>query len=199
MYAKRYEAPRSTLPRGPGYLPHVLHVFKHQRPDKFRELLRINPSTFDRLVACIEKDSVFSNNSRNPQMPVEQQVAITLYRFGHYGNAAGLQAVANWSGCAKGTVDIVTRRVMTAILRPEFRLSAIRYPTPQEKEEAKAWVEKHSCHAWRDGWCMVDGTLIPLDEQPYWFGEAYFDRKQNYSLNVQVMCYPPSSRFLACS
>jgi hypothetical protein len=33
---------------------------------------------------------------------------------------------------------------------------------------------------------MVDGTLVPLFEKPHHFGEGYFDRKSNYSLNVQV-------------
>jgi hypothetical protein len=33
---------------------------------------------------------------------------------------------------------------------------------------------------------MVDGTLIPLFEKPGHHGEVYFDRKSNYSLNVQV-------------
>jgi hypothetical protein len=34
----------------------------------------------------------------------------------------------------------------------------------------------------------VDGMLVPLFERPYWYGESYFDRKSNYSMNVQV-CY----------
>jgi hypothetical protein len=60
-------------------------------------------------------------------------------------------------------------------------------PTPGEKEEAKQWVEKRSsCPAWRDGWCFVDGTLIPLAFRPFWYGQSYFDRKCNYSLNIQV-------------
>ncbi|THU94473.1 hypothetical protein K435DRAFT_819994 [Dendrothele bispora CBS 962.96] len=63
-------------------------------------------------------------------------------------------------------------------------------PTEAEKEEAKTWVEKHSCPEWRDGWCMVDGSLIPLYARPYWYGESYFDRKSNYSLNVQVVSLP---------
>jgi hypothetical protein len=75
---------------------------------------------------------------------------------------------------------------MTAILRKEFMEEAVRMPTEAEKEEAKAWVEEHSCKAWRDGWCLVDGTLIPLFDRPFWFGESYFDRKCNYSLNIQV-------------
>ncbi|RDX44581.1 hypothetical protein OH76DRAFT_1359516 [Lentinus brumalis] len=190
MYARRYEAARNTLPRGPGYLPHVLHVFKNARPDKFREQLRINPTTFDRLVARLASDPVFSNDSDTPQMPVEQQVAIALYRFGHYGNAASLESVANWAGCGKGTVDLVTRRVMTAVLRQDFLTEFIRHPTPGEKEKAKDWVEAHSCRAWRNGWCMVDGTLVPFDDRPFWYGESYFDRKSNYSMNVQVVSLP---------
>jgi hypothetical protein len=63
---------------------------------------------------------------------------------------------------------------------------AVRMPTPSEKERAKAWVEAHSCKGWRNGWCLVDGTLVPLFDRPYWFGESYFDRKCNYSLNIQV-------------
>lgn len=90
-------------------------------------------------------------------MPVEDQVAITLYRFGHFGNAAGLDKVAKWSGYSKGTVGLATRRVMTAILRKEFMDKAVSLPTAEEKEAAKEWVESHSCKGWRGGWCMEIG------------------------------------------
>ncbi len=43
---------------------------------------------------------------------------------------------------------------------------------------------------------MVDGTLVLLDERPFWYGESYFDWKCNYSLNVQV-CFPSKYSF-AC-
>lgn len=164
MHSSRYEVPRDPLPRGPAYLPHVLHVYKHEQPDKFREELRVTPFTFDRLVARLADDPIFTNNSEKAQMPVENQVAIALWRFGRFGNGATLQQVANWAGCGKGTADLVTRRIMTAVLRPSFLNEFIRLPTPEEKEDAKCWVEAHSCKAWRDGWCMVDGTLVPLDE-----------------------------------
>lgn len=187
MYAHRYEMSRDTFPRGPAFLRHVLGPMKNTRPDLFRQELRVSPLTFDKLVAKISGDPVFANNSDNGQMPVEDQVAIVLFRFGHSGNAAGLQKVANWAGVGKGTILLVTRRVMTAILRPEFMGSAVRMPTAVEKEKAKAWVEAHSCRAWRNGWCMVDGTLVALFNRPFWFGESYFDRKCNYSLNIQVL------------
>jgi hypothetical protein len=75
---------------------------------------------------------------------------------------------------------------MTALLRHSFMSEAVRLPTPEEKSKAKDWVEAHSCRAWRHGWIFVDGTLIPLFDRPHWYGESYFDRKCNYSLNVQV-------------
>jgi hypothetical protein len=186
MYAQRYELPRHRLPRGPPYLPHVLNILKVRRPNHFRQALRVSPSTFNTIVQRISDDPVFSNQSNQSQIPVEDQLAIALYRFGHNGNAASLQSVANWAGVGKGTVTLATRRVMTAILRPDFMNSAVRMPDDVEKEAAKEWVAAHSCDAWRDGWCMVDGTLVPLFARPYWYGSSYFDRKSNYSMNVQV-------------
>ncbi|KIL54975.1 hypothetical protein M378DRAFT_18370 [Amanita muscaria Koide BX008] len=90
---------------------HVLLEVKNPRPDKFREELRVSPCTFDMLVAAIENDPIFQNASNTAQMAVEEQLAITLYRFGHDGNAAGLQGVANWAAVGKGTVLLVTRRL----------------------------------------------------------------------------------------
>ncbi|KJA17757.1 hypothetical protein HYPSUDRAFT_146140 [Hypholoma sublateritium FD-334 SS-4] len=190
MYNTRYEECRDQLPRGPSYLHHVLMCLKTERADHFRANLRVSPVTFDALASAIETDPVFSNNSQNPQMPVEEQLAITLYRFGHDGNAASLQSVANWAGVGKGTVSVVTRRVMTAILRPGFMKNAVRWPTEAEKEEAKVYVAKHSCHAWRNGWLFVDGTLVPLAMRPEWYGKSYFDRKSRYSLNFQIVSLP---------
>lgn len=186
MHESRYQEPRNKLPRGPSYLHHVLTTLKHDRDDHFRQALRVSPRTFDALVKELENDPVFANDSNHAQLPVDQQLAVALYRFGHDGNAASIQSVANWAGLGKGTVHLITRRVLTAVLRPEFMQSAVRMPTPEEKEKAKSWVQNHSCRSWRHGWCFVDGTLIPLDERPTWYRESYFDRKCNYSLNFQV-------------
>jgi hypothetical protein len=64
---------------------------------------------------------------------------------------------------------------------------AVRFPDEEELQEAKEWVEKRSCRSWKNGWCFVDGSLIPLATRPEWFGESYWDRKDRYSLNVQVL------------
>jgi hypothetical protein len=189
MYSMRYEEPRDKpVPRPPAQMPHTLDVLKVERPDLFREILRVTPYTFDKLHEKIENDPIFFNNSNNPQIPVEEQLAITLYRFGHDGNAASQASVGRWAGAGKGSPALHTKRVMTALLRHSFMSEAVRLPTPEEKSKAKDWVEAHSCRAWRHGWLFIDGTLIPLFDRPHWYGESYFDRKCNYSLNVQV-CY----------
>lgn len=62
----------------------------------------MSPLTFDQLPQRLADDPAFANGSNNVQMPVEDQLAIVLFRFGHSRNAAGLQKVANWAGRGKG-------------------------------------------------------------------------------------------------
>jgi hypothetical protein len=95
-----------------------------------------------------------------------------------------VEAVAQWAGCSVGAVVKATRRIMVAII--PLHDQAIRWPNSGEKREASDWVESVSCHAWRPGFCMVDGTLIPLASKPGHFGEQFFDRKSNYSLSLTV-------------
>ena len=140
----------------------------------------------------LQNDSVFGNNSSKPQISVEEQLAIVLYWFGHDGNAASIKGVANWAVVGKGTILLVTCRVMTAILWLEFMDEAVYFPNAEEKKAAKKWVHRHSCKAWHNSWCLIDGTLIPLAEWPHWFGESYFDWKNWYSLNIQACICPES-------
>ena len=119
-------------------------------------------------------------------MPVEEQLAIMLYRFGHYGNAASTMKVTLWAGVGYGTIKLVTTWVMKAICDQQFCRATMPWSDPAKIEQAKAWVEGHSCLAWWDGWLMVDGTLVPLFQQLHHHGNSFFDRKSNYSLNVQV-------------
>jgi hypothetical protein len=165
----------------------VLVEFKEGDSLRFRRNLRVSPDTFDELVQRIADHHVFHNQSNCQQFPVEIQLAITLFRFGHDGNSTSVEAVAQWAGVSVGTVVKTTRRVIIAFL--SLHDTVIRWPNEEEKEAAKEWVEAESCPSWRDGFCMVDGTLIPLFEKPGHHGEAYFDRKSNYSLNVQVSSF----------
>ncbi|KAJ7887823.1 hypothetical protein B0H14DRAFT_3430436 [Mycena olivaceomarginata] len=77
-------------------------------PDLFRQELRMSPYTFNQLVIKLAGDPVFANDSQNAQMPVETQLAIALFCFGHSGSTVSLLKVANWAGMGKGTITLVT-------------------------------------------------------------------------------------------
>ena len=36
------------------------------------------------------------------QTPIPHQLAIALYRFGHFGSRASIGAIAQWAGCSVG-------------------------------------------------------------------------------------------------
>lgn len=186
LYSSRYLVERRVIPKSGQQMALLLGVWKMQHPDIFRTFVRISPACFDTLLDTIQGDPIFHNNSINEQMPVAEQLAIALIRFGHFGNAAAVRKLALWAGVGFGTVEFVTNRIIIAVCREQFRAACISWPTEGEQERARLWVEENSCPAWRGGWCMVDGTLIPLFMRPGFFGNTFFDRKSNYSLNVQV-------------
>lgn len=186
LYRQRCRKERRNIPKTNANLRNLLDIYRYQFPDIFRSYLRVSPECFNALADSIRHHPVFHNNSNNDQTPVEEQLAVALYRFGHYGNAASTMKVALWAGIGYGTVRNVTIRVMTALCDERFRRATTPWLNAQDIERAKAWVEGNSCPAWRDGWLMVDGTLVPLFQRPHHYGNTFFDRKSNYSMNVQV-------------
>ncbi|PWW72732.1 hypothetical protein C7212DRAFT_142629, partial [Tuber magnatum] len=160
---------------------------RYDFPEIFREYAQIDPSSFDLLVSKLQPHHIFHNRSYNTPMPVDRQFLIILYCLEHYGNGASVKHVADWGGVSVGTVELGTKWVFMAILDSTLRSEHIRWPAAQssEREKAKKMVEERTIPAWRNGWVMIDGTLIPLCQRPYYYGEVFFNRKSNYSLNVQ--------------
>ena len=50
------------------------------------------------------------------QFPIQVQLAVALYQFGHNGNAASVGGVAQWGGISEGEVVKYTHRVIIAFL-----------------------------------------------------------------------------------
>ena len=50
-----------------------------------------------------------------------------LFRFGHHGNAASVEAIAQWAGTSAGMVVNATRRTITAFLT--LHDTVIRWPS----------------------------------------------------------------------
>ena len=155
LHSSCYINERREIEKSGHQLYLLLNVWKHSEPGIFRSYLRMTPGCFDKLVEVLGVHPAFHNRSSNIQMPVEKQVAIALYRFGHYGNAASTIKVALWAGVGYGTIHIVTQHVMRACCDESFRRSSLRWPDNVEKECAKVWVEENSCAAWCNGWLMV--------------------------------------------
>jgi hypothetical protein len=169
---------------------HLLTAWRDENVDQFRRKVRVDPPTFDGIVEKIRDHRIFHNNSNYSQIPVETQLAIFMYRAGHYGNAASPEAIGHWAGVSPGTVVNSTNRVMVALLSLHDEL--VRLPTPEEKESAKVWVAGKVCPEWRDGYLVVDGTKFALFQRPGLHGDAWFDKNRNYSLDCQVRTIPIS-------
>jgi hypothetical protein len=108
LYSKRYLKERDKINKSNNHLQLLLTDWKFNQPEIFRSFLHITPQCFDNLVTTLQDDPIFRNNSNNLQTPVNEQVAIVLYRFGHYGNAASQMKVALWAGVGYGTVSLFT-------------------------------------------------------------------------------------------
>ncbi|KAF8597159.1 hypothetical protein BDV93DRAFT_562610 [Ceratobasidium sp. AG-I] len=186
LHSQRYLVDRVAIAKDKAQLRLTLDVWCHDRPQLFRSYMRVTPHVFVQLFQALKDDPVFHNNSNNSQFPISDQIAVTLYRLGHYGNAASVIKIAHWADWGYGTVDLATRRVFSAMCRPVFYQAAMAWPTEAEQEEARSWVEQATCPEWRNGWCMGDGTLAPLDQRPGFFGNTWYDRKNNYSVNSQI-------------
>ena len=182
----RYLLPRTPIPKHSNlnlveeYSQDILFQ------DRFESMLRVSPYVYEVLINLISGHAVFQNQSHNRQTPVWIQLAITLYRLGHYGNSASVRDVAQNFGFSEGGVEKFTRRCFAAL--ESFHNAVVRPLTEQEKEVEKEWIDAHVGFRglWREGWVMYDGTIAVLHERPGFNGNAYFTRKSNYGLNVQV-------------
>lgn len=156
---------------------------------RFEVMLRVSPYIFEVILALIKDDLVFQSNSNCPQAPVDEQLAVTLYRLGRYGNAASVDEVARMAGISEGSVENYTKRCMAAIegMHDQF----MRPLTDEEKEVEKVWMENHLGFGgmWREGYLTYDGTIVVLFAKPGRDGAGYYTRKANYGLNIQVFIF----------
>src|SRR5208282_1915083 len=120
------------------------------------------------LYKCITSEFYLMPNVSERQLLIQeiQHVVNDLEELSHDSR------IAQWAGVSAGTVVNCTRRVMIGFLA--LHDSVIRWPSEDEKEKSKQWVEEVSCYAWRDGYCMVDGTPIVLFQTPGYHDKAYF-------------------------
>jgi len=129
-------------------------------------MLRVSPLVFLTVLDLIEDHAIFKNDTNLAQTPVEQQLVVTLFRMGRYGNGASVEDIARAVGCSEGSVENYTNRCFEAILSLHDQF--VRKLTPPEKEMEKEWMDNHLGFqgSWRDGWVMYDGTIVVLCRKP---------------------------------
>ncbi len=186
----RYLNPRTHIPQNATASLDLVwkYIEDPSQHDHFQHMLRVSPYVFQVLVELIKDHPIFHNNSNNPQAPVRQQLAVTLFWMVRFGNAASLEDIAREAGCAEGTVELYTKQCFTAIL--SLHDMFVRPLTDNEKERKKVWIDEQVEFKglWREGWVMYDGTIVVLYARPGFDGDTYYTRKCNYGLNLQV-CY----------
>jgi hypothetical protein len=143
---------------------------------------------FNGLVALIIDNTIFSNNFNCPQLPVHIQLAIFLFRAGHYGNAMSPEDVAQWAGISVGGVEKCTDCVIVSLL--SLHDEAIHFPGVNDKEKAKEFVAAQTCEEWRNGFLIIDGTKFPLYQRPGLHGDAWYNKGGEYSIDCQVHAVP---------
>ncbi|TFK22277.1 hypothetical protein FA15DRAFT_557805, partial [Coprinopsis marcescibilis] len=65
---------------------------------RFLNMLRLPPLSFQTLLHLIENHTIFQSGTNNSQAPVEDQLAVTLYRMGRSGNSTSVEDVARMAG-----------------------------------------------------------------------------------------------------
>ncbi|KAI1006478.1 hypothetical protein K3495_g1737 [Podosphaera aphanis] len=151
--------------------------------DVFRYQVRKGKVEFVALHNKIQDHPVFHSNSNQRQIPVKLQLALTLEILGANRDSADVTAFYGSHVIGKGTVVKVTR-VITASL--SLQAKCLHWPDQQRRAEISTVMESEG-FAGRVG--FVDGTLLRLRQRPGFLdGDIYYDRKRQYSLNVQIVC-----------
>lgn len=69
---------------------------------RFKQIARMNRSTFNYLINLIKNDEVFEGARSGKQFPIETQLVLTLYRLGCSGEGGTFMKIASLFGVGDG-------------------------------------------------------------------------------------------------
>ena len=185
----RYLDPKVPVPKQEGFFD----MFWNFSDVDFVKIVRMTKETFSYIVGKIQNHSVFQTPTFNKQVPVWQQLAVALNRFGCEGNGAGVVSIAILTGISRGAVVKYTERVITAIL--SLKEQFLYWPNPDEREIISNRFATRYGLPGTVG--IIDGTYVNLFQRPGWEGSVYFNRKCRYAMNVQLVC--DDRKFIRCA
>jgi hypothetical protein len=179
----RYFLPHNPTPKNN---PISLEFLETLPPDQFLLYFRMERESFIQILALIDNDPIFKNDSYFKQASPAVQLAITLYRLGVHGWGAAPSRIASLFGIGGGTVHLYFHRCLSAILKLYER--AIVWPRGVDQQLVKGKFSEMTDGAFNDCIGMVDSPVIDIQNKPGMQGPAYFDCKSNYSMNMQAVC-----------
>jgi len=140
-------------------------------------------ASFNILAFTISNDSIFHNQSGNSQASPASQRATALYFLGSFVSST-VRAAAQL-GIGEGTARLYCQRCIIALIHLSCRY--IRWPKPGTRE-FRIMRSKIVCKSQFPG-CVrfLDGTSIIIQYTPSFHGETYFNRKKQYTLNLQAI------------
>jgi hypothetical protein len=147
-----------------------------------KSVLRMSWSSFQKLTALLFEHEVFQSSGPREQEEVAAQLAVTLDRLGH--NGTGMSPIRFglfWGRSPNACRDFYTRGIQ-AILSLTHQFVA--WPSPTKRA---AHSDSMAAKGFSGCVGFVDGTTIPFSERPEVMGDFYFDRKNDHSLNAQVI------------
>lgn len=176
----RYYYDRVIAPKTEGLRRLLIEERLH---GQFKQVIRVKQETFQIILSKIQNHPIFHNRSTCSQNDVWLQLMVALNRFGTYGNGASIGAVGRLFGISAGTVVLYTNRVCQALvdILPEW----ISWPDDHERKliSRRFWRGYGLRHAVG----IVDGTYVIFHERPGFQGAVWFNRKQRYSMNLQLV------------
>ena len=163
LQAHRYLIDRNRgIPKDMRFYHEVLPALPE---DRFLQYFRMGRDAFIHIYEKIANNDIFTNNSRNPQVPISLQLAVTLRRLAcESSTSSSCINIGQSFGISEGAVTLYTQRVVKAIT--DLWATEIKWPNIQERAAMKARLmedpNEHGWKLWRDCIGIVDGTLIPF-------------------------------------
>ncbi|CAD6985488.1 unnamed protein product, partial [Tilletia controversa] len=187
VHHRRYLSTRSAVARlGVTIGERLLAYERDEDFLRYRQLVRMEPAAFRSIVSRLAVHPIF-NPKYGKTAPVEDQIAIALFRFGHDGNGASVKNTAELCAFSEGSIVNFTRRAVEALCALEK--SVLCWASEGEKKESKKWVEDRcGVKKWRNGYASVDGVHILCAWGPGLDGgDSFMNRKRRFSFNIQLI------------
>ena len=185
LYYSTIKESRYLIPRTYKVGKPSLAIFLRDYTDRqFRQEVRMDRGTFEKLCDKLSSHAVFQNQSRNQQTEVWIQCLVTFRRFGGYGNSNSLGINGRTYGFSEGAVVKFKDRVTTALL--DLGKEVILWPDANERKQIRKRFKLN--YGINGAVGIIDGTPVIFSQKPAVDGETFWSRKAVYCMNLQLVC-----------